>query len=174
VSNVRDSFSAAGTKDLGIGRTLQRTPAYLRAANPVMRRMIGSGLPPGVNALLTVRGRKSGQLRTTPVAVIKLGGRRWIIGAFGEVDWVRNLRAAQEATLTAAGSKERFRATELSKREAETFFGEVLKSYFRQFPPVVRSIMPVVLGVRDAVRNPHSGAERHPVFEIRALGPRDV
>lgn len=170
MSNASGPFFAAGTEDFGIARTLQRTPAYLRVANPVMRRVIGSGLPPGVNALLTVRGRKSGQLRTTPVAVIKLGGRRWMVGAFGEVDWVRNLRAAQEATLTAAGRRERIGATELSRREAEAFFGDVLKSYFRQSPPVVRSIMPVVLGLRDAVRNPHSGAERHPVFEIWALG----
>ena len=160
MSDARDPFSAA----------LEHTPAYVRVANPVMRRVIGSGLPSGVNALLTVRGRKSGQPRTTPVAVVRLGGRRWILGAFGEVDWVRNLRAVREATLTAAGRQEHFKATELSKREAEAFFGEVLKSYFGGFPPVVRSIMPVVLGVRDAVRNPHSGAERHPVFEIWPLG----
>lgn len=171
MSNAPDQFSAAGTADSGVVRTLQRTPAYLRVANPIIRRVIGAGLPSGVNALLMVRGRKSGLLRTTPLAVIKLGGRRWILGAFGEVDWVRNLRAAREATLTVAGRKEKFRASELSKREAEVFFGEVLKTYFRQSPPVVRSIMPVVLGVRDAVKNPHSGAERYPVFEIWSLGP---
>lgn len=166
MTKASEPSPAAGTQGVKLVRTLQRTPAYLRVANPVIRRAIGSGLPPGVNALLTVRGRKSGQPRTTPVAVIRLGGRRWIVGAFGEVDWVRNLRAANEATLTAAGRKEHFRASELSQREAEEFFGEVLKSYFRQSPPVVRSILPAVLGLRDAVRDPRLGAERHPVFEI--------
>jgi hypothetical protein len=101
------------------------------------------------------------------VAIFKVGGRRWILGAYGEVDWVRNLRAAGEATITNGGSEEQVGAVQLSNCEARTFFGEVLKPYFSQFPPLARSVLPLVLGVRDAINDPKAGADRHPVFEIR-------
>src|ERR1700731_4442713 len=77
-----------------------RAPRFVALFNPIARRLLRRGLPMGPNALLTVRGRTSGLDRTTPVAVVAIGGRRWLIGTFGEVNWVRNLRAAGEATLT--------------------------------------------------------------------------
>lgn len=166
MSTARDSFSKPENDASGSAPTHGHKPAYLRVADPIVGRVIGAGLPSGVNELLTVRGRKSGLPRITPVAVVKLGGRRWILGQFGESDWVRNLRAAGHATLTAAGTSRQFSARQLSKGEASAFFGEVLKTYFTQFPPVVRSIMPVILGVRHAIKDPDVGAERHPVFEM--------
>ena len=39
-------------------------------------------------------------VRTTPVALVEIGDRRWVVGTFGEVNWVRNLRAAGEAALS--------------------------------------------------------------------------
>ena len=75
-----------------------RVPFFVPLFNPIARRLLRVGLPLGPNALLTVTGRKTGQPRSTPVAVVDLGGRRWVIGTFGEVNWVRNLRAAGQAT----------------------------------------------------------------------------
>ena len=49
--------------------------------------------------LLTVRGRKSGLPRTTPVNLIEYQGRRWLVAPYGEVAWVRNVRAAGEVEL---------------------------------------------------------------------------
>ena len=46
--------------------------------------------------LLTVRGRKSGLPRTTPVNLIEYQGRRWLVAPYREVAWVRNVRAAGE------------------------------------------------------------------------------
>ncbi len=59
-----------------------------------MRGLLRRGMPMGPNAMLTVRGRKTGEPRTAAVAVLEVDGRRWILGAYGEVNWVRNLRAA--------------------------------------------------------------------------------
>src|ERR1700737_4322342 len=84
----------------GAGKGTSRVPFYVPLFNPIARRLLRRGLPMGPNALLTVRGRTSGLDRTTPVAVVAIGGRRWLIGTFGEVNWVRNLRAAGGATLT--------------------------------------------------------------------------
>jgi deazaflavin-dependent oxidoreductase (nitroreductase family) len=72
----------------------------------------------GNMALLTVRGRKSGLPRTTPVSLIERDGQRWLIAAFGEVDWVRNLRAAGEASLKRGRRSEHIFVKELSAEEA--------------------------------------------------------
>ncbi len=59
------------------------TPQQARIASGCLQ----YGLP-------TVPGRKSGVPRTTPVALGERDGRRWLVSPYGEVDWVRNLRAA--------------------------------------------------------------------------------
>ena len=76
-----------------------QVPSFVRLGNYVTTTLLRAGVKPGNMALLTVRGRKSGLPRTTPVSVIEREGQRWLIAAFGEVDWVRNLRAAGEASL---------------------------------------------------------------------------
>src|SRR2546428_5520078 len=53
-----------------------RAPFIVPLLNPIVRRLMGVGVPLGPNALLSVRGRKTGQLRTTPIAVVDIGGRR--------------------------------------------------------------------------------------------------
>src|SRR2546421_7129475 len=75
-------------------------PFLVPILNPVAHRLLRVGLPMGPNALLTVRGRKTGQPHTTPVALVEVNGRRWVQSPFGEVNWVRNLRAARGATIT--------------------------------------------------------------------------
>ncbi|MDQ6790679.1 MAG: nitroreductase family deazaflavin-dependent oxidoreductase, partial [Candidatus Dormibacteraeota bacterium] len=39
----------------------------------------------GPNGLITIRGRKSGLPRTTPVAIIEVSGRRWVWAPWGDV-----------------------------------------------------------------------------------------
>src|SRR3989442_6050715 len=56
-----------------------RVPFFVPLFNPIARRMLRGGVPLGPNALLTVRGRSSGVDRTTPVAVVAIGGRGWVV-----------------------------------------------------------------------------------------------
>ena len=44
--------------------------------------------------VLAVKGRTSGQWRTTPVNLLIHDGRRYLVAPRGETQWVRNLRAA--------------------------------------------------------------------------------
>src|SRR6476469_6863717 len=81
--------------------------------NPIVRFLLAAGVPLGFNGLITIRGRKSGLPRTTPVAIIEVSGRRWVWAPWGDVHWVRNLRAAGRATITVRRRKEEVRATEL-------------------------------------------------------------
>ena len=71
-----------------------RAPWYVTFFSPILKFLLAAGVPLGLNGLITIRGRKSGLPRTTPVAIIEVAGRRWVWAPWGEVQWVRNLRAA--------------------------------------------------------------------------------
>src|SRR3989442_10728396 len=98
-----------------------QVPSFVGFFNPLTRRILKVGALLGPNALITIRGRKSGLARTTPVALVEIEGKRWVIGTFGEVNWVRNLRAAGEATLSVGKRREEVLATELDHQAATTF-----------------------------------------------------
>jgi deazaflavin-dependent oxidoreductase (nitroreductase family) len=145
-----------------------RVPFFVPLFNPIARRLLRVGLPLGPNALLTVTGRKTGQPRSTPVAVVDLGDRRWVIGTFGEVNWVRNLRAAGQATITSNRRTQPVSAVELSIPEAAAFYRDTLAPYVRRIPlglgPV---ILGSLLGANDLLADPEVAAQQHPVFELR-------
>lgn len=140
-------------------------PSFVPVFNPVLRRLLRLGVPLGPNALLTVRGRKSGLMRTSPVAVVRQRGRRWVIGTFGEVNWVRNLRAAGEAVVTTGRRREEVHAVELSRADAESFFTTVLIPYVGN-SRLARLVLGA-LGSSDLIDDPIGSAERRPVFELR-------
>jgi len=77
--------------------------------------------------LLTVRGRKSGQPRTVPIALIEQNEKRYVSSPYGIVDWVRNLRAAGEATLTRGRRSETVNVRELPPSEAALVLQENFK-----------------------------------------------
>ena len=134
--------------------------------NPIARRLLGVGLPMGPNALLTVRGRTTGQLRTTPVALVDVDGRRWVIGTFGDVNWVKNLRAAGEGVITIKRQARPVRAVELTPAEATAFFTQVVAPYVGRIP-MGRVLLGSLLGARDILDDPAGAGLRHPVFELR-------
>jgi deazaflavin-dependent oxidoreductase (nitroreductase family) len=88
-------------------------PSVVQTLNPLVRRLLRIGMPMGPNALLTVRGRTSGAPRTFPITILETGGRRYVFAAFGETNWVRNLRAAGVATLRRGRRDEAVVAVEL-------------------------------------------------------------
>jgi deazaflavin-dependent oxidoreductase (nitroreductase family) len=67
--------------------------------------------------LLSVRGRKTGELRTTPVNLMRFDGERYLVAPRGHTQWVRNLRVAGEGQLTLGKRTETFRAVELTDEE---------------------------------------------------------
>ena len=146
--------------------TPAKAPSFVRFFNPLAQRVLRMGPLMGPNALLTLRGRKSGEPRTTPVALVEIGGRRWVIGTFGETNWVRNLRTAGEATLTVGRKREDVRATELSPEEAAAFFRDVIGPYVARTP--MGGLVLRILGAREILVDPAAAAEHRPVFELRA------
>ena len=146
-------------------KPMDRPPLAVRLFDPVLRRLLRTGLPMGPNSLITVRGRQSGEPRSAGVALIEIGGRRWVVSAYGETNWVRNLRAAQEATLTIRGRVESVAARELTPTEAAAFFRGELIPYVRAFSLPLRIVGRIFVG--EILRDPAAAARRRPVFELR-------
>jgi len=152
-----------------IQQPLARAPFVIRFPGPIVRRLLRFGIPMGPNGLLTARGRISGQPRTQPLAVVEFEGRRYVVGLVGDVNWCRNLRAHPDAELELHGRSEPVRAVELSREQAESFFGDVLVRYRRQLPLFWRVGVGVL--IRGAAPEIHSdpaqAAIRRPVFELQ-------
>jgi deazaflavin-dependent oxidoreductase (nitroreductase family) len=111
-------------------------PMHVRAANVLIVTLLRAGVKlvgPFLffgnypMYLLTVRGRKSGQPRTVPLAIMERNGKRYVGSPYGIVDWVRNLRAAGEAMLTRGRRSETVKATELPPSEAALVLREEVK-----------------------------------------------
>src|SRR5260370_19862981 len=71
--------------------------------------LVGLGLGPSHIYLLQVRGRKSGKLFSTPVDLLELQGKRYLVAPRGRTQRVRNAEAAGEITLKKGSTLLKFR-----------------------------------------------------------------
>jgi len=143
-------------------------PSIVGFFNPLARRILKVGPVLGPNALITIRGRKSGLARTTPVALVEIEGKRWVIGTFGEVNWVRNLRSAGRATLSVGKRREEVLATELDQQAATAFFRDVIGPYVHKMPVGFGRMLLTMLGAGEILKDPAAAADHRPVFELRS------
>ena len=149
--------------------TTSQVPAFVRLGNMLTRTMLRAGFKvAGPNKvpmyLLTVRGRKSGQPRTTPIVVIEQDRKRYLLAPFGEVDWVRNLRAAGEATLTRGRRTEAIRAIELPRGEASLVLKRGLAD--NSIPSFLVKYFEI--SAKSSPEELHEAAARHPVFLLQS------
>lgn len=139
-----------------------RMTSAMRYGTALLRFLLRIGIPMGPLKLLTHHGRKSGRLYTTPVALVERDGSRWLVAAFGEVNWVHNIRAQGRAQLASGWRNETFDIHELEKSEA----APILKQFLKQY-----GLVPFIPPYFEATaRSPLSEFERealrHPVFRI--------
>jgi deazaflavin-dependent oxidoreductase (nitroreductase family) len=168
IANVSDFLylnhartAAAGARQVG------GVPSWVPFFNPIAKLLLAAGVPMAFNKLVTIRGRRSGRPRTTPLTVVEAAGRRWVLAPYGEGDWVRNLRAAGRATITAHRRKEEVRAIELDPARRAEFFRDVLAPLARGIPLgawIVRHVDRIDLD------HPVEAAEGRPVFELFSVG----
>ena len=144
-------------------------PAHYRAPGWVTRNVFnravafltGHGVSILGSRVLAVRGRTSGQWRTTPVNVLDHEGHRYLVSARGEGQWVRNLRVAGSGELRVGRRAEAFRGRELSDDEKVP----VLRAYLKRWRFEVGAFF-------DGVGPDSSNAEiraiavKHPAFEV--------
>jgi deazaflavin-dependent oxidoreductase (nitroreductase family) len=111
-------------------------PRYLRPGwatqhlfNRFVRFLTRRGLSVYGSRELRVRGRKSGEWRTTPVNLLELDGQRYLVAPRGVTQWVRNLRAAGAGELRVGRRVERFAGEEL----ADVDKTRVIREYLRRW-----------------------------------------
>ena len=144
----------------------KHVPWWVPVFNAVARRLLAAGVKLGPDVLITIPGRKTGLLRTTPVTLCEDAGRRGVISPFGEVHWVRNLRAAGRATISLGRSREELTAIELGPEEAAGFIRDVLAPQARRSPLgawFVRAVDKI------DIDRPEQAVTGRPVFELHPL-----
>jgi deazaflavin-dependent oxidoreductase (nitroreductase family) len=144
-----------------------RIPTAVKIIDPLAKILMRAGVPWPRSALLTVRGRKSGVLRTAGVTVVEIDRRRWLIGMFGDVNWVRNLRVAGRATLAVGHRREEITTNEITGEARTAFFRDVLGPFARRDPgaPIAFSLV----HARDILDDPAAAAQKRPVFELHPV-----
>ncbi|BBY03365.1 nitroreductase family deazaflavin-dependent oxidoreductase [Mycobacterium seoulense] len=106
-----------------------RPPRYLKPMNRVMMAVQRLGIPTGPAMVLTVRGRKSGRLRSTPMTPFEFEGGLYVVAGYPGADWAANARAAGAGTLSRGRRSREVRIVELSAGEA--------RPVLREFPAKV-------------------------------------
>ncbi len=130
-----------------------------RLINFVFRLMTRLGLGAAYRYILTVPGRKTGRLYSTPVDVIEVAGDRWLVAAYGPVSWVRNARAAGEVTLSRGGRSQHFEVEEA----ASTAAVPALRNYITE----IRVTRPYFdAGPSSTDEEIAAELPRHPVFRL--------
>jgi deazaflavin-dependent oxidoreductase (nitroreductase family) len=115
--------------------------------------------------LLAVPGRTSGELRSTPVSPITYDGARWLVGAFGTADWVKNLRASAWGMLTKGTRVERITTAEVPLQQQVA----VLREYVRQ--PFAQQSGAFTVSADAPFEEMAAAVERHPIFKIVTTEP---
>ena len=140
----------------------QKESSLDRFFNRLMGRLVRLGFAPGYMRLLEVRGRKSGKTFTTPVNIIEVGGKRWLVAARGNTAWARNARAAGHVVLRRGSAAESLVVRELADADKP----EIIKAFLDRYASQVQRFFDVKAGSPvDAFR---AAAARTPVFELIA------
>jgi deazaflavin-dependent oxidoreductase (nitroreductase family) len=111
--------------------------------------------------VLAVKGRSSGEWRTTPVNLLEFDGRRYLVSPRGEGQWVRNLRQAGTGELRVGKKAEPFRGQELPDDEKVA----VLRAYLKRWKFEVGVFFGGV-SAKSTDQELLAIAPRHPVFEV--------
>jgi deazaflavin-dependent oxidoreductase (nitroreductase family) len=144
---------------------IRRPPRVLSWANRALERVLRRGGGPPFLRLLTVAGRRTGVPRTTPVVPVKGNGDRvWVVAAYGDTAWARNVRAARRVELHRGEDHRFYDARELDAVDAVP----VLRAYLAMRTSVfVRRHFGVTARASDEAI--FAEASRHPTFALAAL-----
>ena len=145
----------------GTARCLQVDWFTRHVVNPVVARCTRWGISLWGSRVLSVPGRVSGETRSTPVNVLAVDERRFLVAPRGETQWVRNVRAAGGCSLRVGRRSEDVRVEELRDRDKPA----VLRPYLQRWKWEVGQFFDGV-GPDSTDDELLAIASNHPVFEI--------
>jgi deazaflavin-dependent oxidoreductase (nitroreductase family) len=129
--------------------------------NPLVQWLTRRGISVYGSRVLAVRGRRSGQWRTTPVNLLELHGQRYLVAPRGETEWVKNVRVSGQAELRLGSRAEPIRVTEIANEDKVGILRQYLSKWAwetGQFFDGVTASAPDAAIQRIA--------PRHPIFRI--------
>jgi len=132
--------------------------------NPAVAGLTRAGISVWGSRVLEVPGRKTGEPRRTPVNLLTVDGRRYLVAPRGNTQWVRNLRASGSGRLLVGRRAEEFTAAEIADDEKPPLLRAYLKRWRMEVGVFFGGVGP---GSSDEELR-RIGPE-HPVFRI---GPR--
>ena len=143
-------------------------PRYVRPGwftknifNPAIAILTRAGISVWGSRELRVRGRASGEWRTTPVNLLTYDNSRYLVAPRGETQWVRNLRAAGEGELRVGRRTESFHATEITDDDKPL----ILRAYLRRWKAEVGVFFGGV-SAKSSDEELRQIAANHPIFRI--------
>jgi deazaflavin-dependent oxidoreductase (nitroreductase family) len=123
--------------------------------------MTRRGLSIWGSRVLAVRGRKSGEWRTTPVNLLTVDGQQYLVAPRGHVQWTHNMRAAGGGELRLGKKVDTFTATEVGDDEKVP----LLRAYLKRWKAEVGVFFGGV-GPDSSPEELRRIAPDHPVFRI--------
>lgn len=138
----------------------RKATAVERFFNRAFGVLVGIGLGLPHNYLVQVRGRKSGKIYSTPIDLLELGGKRYLVAPRGRTQWVRNAEAAGEVMLKKGRTRLRYRIRAIPDESKL----ELLKAYLDRFKTTVQRYFPVPAGSPPQAFVAIAG--NYPVFEL--------
>jgi deazaflavin-dependent oxidoreductase (nitroreductase family) len=129
--------------------------------NPSVAALTRLGVSLMGSRILRVKGRSTGTVRATPVNLLTIDGRRYLVAPRGHTQWVRNLRAAREGELALGRKVERFSAFEVPDEQKLP----ILREYLRRWKWEVGAFFGGV-GPDSPESELRRIAPDHPVFRI--------
>jgi len=137
-----------------------RKPSAVEAVfNRALGFLVGLGIGPGYMQLLQVRGRKTGQVYSTPGNLLQVGGKPYLVAPRGRTQWMRNAEATGEIVLKRGSVRRTYRLRPVSDSEKP----EILKLYLDSYKAKCNAISPC-----PPARPPQPSAtlRNYPVFEL--------
>jgi hypothetical protein len=138
-------------------------PKWLKFANRIIVAINRIGISFGTWYILSIPGRKTGKLRSTPVSVLHVNGKRYVATGF-ETQWVKNARKVGKGMLARGRRKEYVALVELPVEER----APILHEFPRQVPHGVQYFEKLL----DIPGDPEAlaaAAPRCPVFRLDVL-----
>ncbi len=137
-----------------------RLPRWLKPANLIVTFFNRLGLALGTQHILSIPGRKSGNIHSTPVSLVTVDGKRYIVTGY-DTEWVKNARASGWGYLTRGRNREQVAMVELPVEQRPPIL--------RQFPVQVPHGLPFFERILGLPANPDTlaqAAPRCPVFRL--------
>lgn len=143
-------------------RHYRRPGGASRAANAAVRGLTRLGLSVWGSRVLEVPGRRTGVTRQTPVNLLVVDGRDYLVAPRGETEWVRNVRAnGGRLTLVLGRRRTGYLATEVPVTDRVP----LLRAYLRRWAAEVGVFFDGV-GADAPEEALAAVAGRHPVFRL--------